>query len=182
MATQIFANVLRLNNCFFRYELLEPVYRIPTKHSVAALALTLAKNHPNMSLEKSLVSISRKISRLLAEYPSQKFHLMVESFLKRMARTSSQTQAEGTAPPALTLAQAHDENFTGTTNVASLEFPGHQSLNVQQSVAFSELDGTGLFSPPDSFQEKELEAILGLPAESWFLDPFSVEGFNFDCA
>lgn len=138
-----------------------------------------------MSREKSLVSISRKISRLLADYPSQKFHLMVESFLKRTARTSSQTQAEGTtaegtAPPASALAQAHDGNFTGTTNAASLEFPGHQSLNVQQNPAIGGLDSTGWFSPPDSFQDKELEAILGLPAESWFLDPFSVEGFNFD--
>lgn len=102
-----------------------------------------------------------------------------------MAR-ASQTQsgratAEGSAAPTTsTSVQAYDENFTEVTSVASLEFPGRQSLNVQSNGAIGDLDSTGLFSPPDSFQDKELEAILGLSAESWFLDPFSVEGFNFN--
>ncbi|KAL0260113.1 hypothetical protein SLS55_005858 [Diplodia seriata] len=168
----------------FKWQLqFSPTYSALTIAFSAALALTLSKTHADVSREKSLIDISRRTSSLLSDYPNQKFHLMVESFLKRTttrnaspaAQAAGKTTAAGTTPTAT----------TAVTDTAPLNLNGSSHNTQVQAGAASEFTTTtGLFSPPATTAfppDIALETILGLPAESWFLDPsFSMDGFNFD--
>lgn len=158
--------------------------------NTAALALTLAKNNTQVAQQRGLIGLAREVSSLLSRYPNPKFHLLVESFLSRICQRSDKensprVMSSDTSPNAISRKENADSQIVGghadvTDPLDALQenysvLPtSHLAAGEQETEHDEYLEGV------EDFQDKQLEIMLGMPAESWFLDPFSIDNLSFD--
>lgn len=158
--------------------------------NTAALALTLAKNNTQVAQQRGLIGLAREVSSLLSRYPNPKFHLLVESFLSRICQRSDKensprVMSSDTSPNAISRKENADSQIVGghadvTDPLDALQenysvLPtSHLAAGEQETEHDEYLEGI------EDFQDKQLEIMLGMPAESWFLDPFSIDNLSFD--
>ncbi|EKG10506.1 Transcription factor fungi [Macrophomina phaseolina MS6] len=169
---------LIMDQTAFKWQLqFSPTYSALTVAFSACLALTLSKTHSGITQQRRLVDLARKISALLKAYPNQKFHLLLESFLVSFQQFSEEGHLPSHLDPEPLQTTA---SVTGPYSARSPQEHAEVAASVLGSLQEREDQCADPLAPADTLHYKQLEAMLELPPESWFLDPFSAEALGFE--